>query len=207
MSHQTLSEHIRRYYAAQALDAGTVERLKRIAEYRGESPSEPALPARRRWGLRVLSATAALVAVLISVVSIDRLLGDRTQLEQSSTLAQAILREIALNHEQNLAVEFPASSYAELRERMVKLNFGLHRPNLPTGGHLRVLGGRYCSLQGQLAAQIKLEDERGRALTLYQARLVDKLEAVAEHEQNVDGLRVRLWREGNLLLALASSEP
>jgi len=69
-----------------------------------------------------------------------------------------------------------------------------------------MLGGRYCSIQGRLAAQIKLEDEAGRVLTLYQTRFSEAFEGISEQRCELDGIQVRIWREGGLLFGLAGSE-
>ena len=69
-----------------------------------------------------------------------------------------------------------------------------------------MLGGRYCSIQGRLAAQIKLEDEHGSVLTLFQTNFDERFDGLTEVQRELDGIRIRVWREGDLLFALAGSE-
>ena len=203
MSRETLSEQLRRYYAGQELPGGTLERLVRLATARtGAGSAEPGGASRPRSPAWVVAAVAA--SVVLALVGIQ-LLGAPSA--QGDALAAAIAAEVALNHNKNLAVEFSAKDYAELRDQMEKLDFTLRLPSLPGARGLRVVGGRYCSIQGQLAAQIKLEDDGGRMVTLYETRFASGFAGLPEGDRTLEGLRIRIWRDGDLLLGLAHSEP
>ena len=203
MSRETLSEHLRRYYVEAELPAGTLERLARLAAARAD-----ARPERRGGAFRPPSpalAVAVLAAsVVLALVGIWLL---RAPAAGHVLQADAIAAEIALNHSKNLAIEFPAKGYAELREQMDKLDFTLRPPGLPGLRGLRIVGGRYCSIQGHLAAQIKLEDDAGRRVTLYQTRFADGFAGLPEGDRELEGLRIRIWRDGDLLLGIARPTP
>ena len=202
MSRETLSEQLRRYYAGQELSAETLERLTRLAAARVDARSaETGGASWLRPAARVAAAVAA--SVVLALAGIQLL---RAPSAHGDALAAAIAAEIALNHSKNFAVEFPAQGYAELRERMEKLDFTLHPPSLPGARGLRIVGGRYCSIQGQLAAQIKLEDDAGRMVTLYETRFVREFAGLSEGDLDLQGLRIRIWRDGDLLLGLARSD-
>ena len=205
MTRRTLGEHISDHYASQALAPAQLEHLKRIV---AEADREHGLvEAARRWhARRWLSAAAAVVLLLVSGVTLERLLADRAGAGDPAALSAAIVREIARNHREGLAIQFPASGYAKLREGMGRLDFALRAPSLPEAAGLHMIGGRYCSIRGQVAAQIKLEDAQGRPSTLYQTRFAEGLEQVVESEHHLEGLRIRLWREGGLFFGLATPE-
>jgi anti-sigma factor RsiW len=202
MSRKTLSDYLRHYYEEKELPAETRERLARLAGARADAwPDRPGGASRSRPPALVAAAVAA--SVVLALVGIQLL---RAPSAQGDALAAAIAAEIALNHSKNLAVEFPAKGYAELRDQMEELDFTLHPPSLPGARGLRVVGGRYCSIQGQLAAQIKLEDDAGRLVTLYETRFVRGFAGLSEGDLDLQGLRIRIWRDGDLLLGLARSD-
>ena len=68
---------------------------------------------------------------------------------------------------------------------------------------LRLLGARYGSIGGRLAAQLYLEDDDGEAVTLVQTALVAELEEIEWAELRAGGLRVDLWKEDGVFLAMA----
>jgi len=70
---------------------------------------------------------------------------------------------------------------------------------------LRFLGARYCSIQGQLAAQIKLIDNNGQIQTLYQTQMNSKLESLPEKMYVVNGVRITQWQENGLFFGLATT--
>ena len=208
MSREHMDDHLRRYYGSRQLDATTLERLKHLAllETRAEAPESPGsgYTGRRRIASRVAGVAAAAAALILLPLVFPGLRG--AGVEGPEALAGSILREIALNHSKNLTVEFSADGYPGLREQMGKLDFSLRPPRRLSGGGFQMLGGRYCSIQGRLAAQIKLEDEAGRVLTLYQTDFSEDFEGLSEQRRELDGIQIRIWREGGLLFGLAGSE-
>ncbi len=209
MSRQHLDDHLRRYYGSQEVDQLVLGRLKRLANLQKAGvesiSSEERSTASRRLRSRVAVTSAAAAAALVLLFLVfPGLRGAGT--EGTESLADSIVREIALNHSKNLAVEFAAIEYPRLREQMGELDFPLRPPRHIAGGELRMLGGRYCSIRGRLAAQIKLEDEHGRVLTLYQTSFDEHFDGLPELQREQDGIRIRVWREGDLLFALAGSE-
>lgn len=88
---------------------------------------------------------------------------------------------------------------------MSKLDFVLTAPQQLPNTQLSVVGARYCSIQGHLAAQIKLEDSQGKHYTLYERSLIDTPTLPNQSEYRVDGIRVQAWREAGLFFGLASS--
>jgi len=88
---------------------------------------------------------------------------------------------------------------------MSKLDFVLTAPQQLPNTQLGVVGARYCSIQGHLAAQIKLEDSQGKHYTLYERSLIDTPTLPNQSEYMVDGIRVQAWREAGLFFGLASS--
>lgn len=73
-----------------------------------------------------------------------------------------------------------------------------------------LLGGRYCSIQGGIAAQLRPRDAQGHIQTLYQTRYdaarLGPVPDLAKGESPVRlmarGVVVRIWRDGGVLFAL-----
>lgn len=113
------------------------------------------------------------------------------------------MREVAMNHATRLSFEFEGGSLAALDTSMNQLPFVLSVPSrLP--GDVEVLGSRYCSLSGQLAAHMKLrEGKTGQTLSLFVTNSATTLNQLNGISGYVDGVEVELFYEGGLFYALA----
>lgn len=99
--------------------------------------------------------------------------------------------------------EVVASNYTSIAEGLPRLDFGLVGPQRALAG--RPVGGRYCSLDGQLAAQVVLESESGRHSVLYVTRSAPRFQGMGEHLIERGTGQVHIWRENGLVYALAKS--
>jgi len=67
------------------------------------------------------------------------------------------------------------------------------------------MGGRYCSVPGYFAAQLKVRNKKdGRILTLYVTKLNPELEKLYPDSYLQDNTEIRLWESDGILYALAS---
>lgn len=181
MSQHNLDDQLREHYARKQLDAVKLRALE------AQLACAP-----RRWAAWGWAAAAAAACVLVF-----------WGLSAREGLAGALADEIARNHDEDLTIE--CRRYSRLLERMPRLDFDLREPrNLPQG--LQLVGARYCSLQGRIAAQIKLVDEQGRRHTLYEVRDGERFRGLEECSVPREGLRIRFWREDGLVLGLASPD-
>jgi len=201
---QRLNEHLRRFYTDKKPSAQCLDRLAALAESTQvtESPAPetpPAAKTRRVTPAYLAVAASLLLALLGSGVFL-------LQKNDSTDLGWLVAKEIAVNHNKHLAIEFPTGDYHELNRLMDKLDFSSVISKRLAPGQYRLLGGRYCSIQGQLALQLKLQDRAGNRYTLYQTPLSKMLTGIRQGEQLIDGVRITLWREAGLLLGLASSQ-
>jgi anti-sigma factor RsiW len=126
---------------------------------------------------------------------------------ESSALKERVLAEVAMNHRKQLDVEFVADQYLQLQQELDRLDFSIVPKGSALTRNYRLVGGRYCSIQGQLAAQLKVEDKMsGEWLTLYIAPLNDELQRLSSSDQTHSGVYIRLWQEDERFFALASTE-
>jgi hypothetical protein len=199
MSDERLKRHLGSYYEAEGLPAEAIGRLKEIMAEEGRARE---VRSRRRSILRKRAAVAA--ALLLAIGAGARLLVHRSQPGAGDTRL-GIAGEAARDHNLRLDVEFTANDYSELRSRMSNLDFSPAEPeSFRRGMKMRLIGGRYASLRGRPAVQMKLADPHGEICTLIEARPVEELAAITELTQHqVDGLLVDVWREKGLVMVLA----
>jgi len=127
------------------------------------------------------------------------------------TLNQRIGSEVAKNHLNLRPLEIKTSNIEEIRGFLSNLGFSPVESVLLKGRSKTLLGGRYCSIQGVRAAQLRLQDsETGEIQSLYQT-VYDKnvfydLPELKENQKPVTvyskGLAVDIWVEKGLLFAL-----
>lgn len=200
MTDPRLDEAVRDHYREQSLGADSLAHLRhQIAEAvpteslrrapDRDAVARAGIPRSLRWG-----ATAALAVVL----------GGSLWLAwpaSGSLSAEAVAQEIALNHIKALDPDVHAGSFAELTSDLDKLDFNVMPPE---GMEMEnMIGARYCSLGGQIAAQIRFRDAGARVCTLYQVRDTEMFRGVREGAYEMGGVRVRVWREGGLVMGLA----
>ena len=177
---------IKSYYQAQALSK---EQLNRLMGYQRLPRKQPS-----KSGWVALSGLAASFVLMIGLFW-----GGYFQ----SSLSQSVAKEIAMNHIKQMEVEYKGSRFAELAQQMKQLDFQLHLPGELPISEFRLVGARYCSIQGQIAAQIIIKDADNRLYTLYQTQFRESLQGLTQAELIVDGVKVTIWNEGGVLFGFA----
>jgi len=127
------------------------------------------------------------------------------------TLDERIGNEVALNHIKLKPLEIQSANLDVLREYFTELDFlpiesSLIKPTAKT-----LLGGRYCSIQGVTAAQLRFQDNQSGQIqslyqTIYSPDIFTNLPKLEEGQQPLTvysgGLEVDIWVEKGLLFAL-----
>lgn len=171
-------------------------RRQRLTEDRVDAILERAKPSRaseRVWYLRVAALAAVLVAGFVFT---------HVQITEAD-LTTRVLAEIAMNHNKRLAVEVAAADYDELQAAMDRLDFPI-QPPAGLRADYELLGARYCSIHGKLAAQVKIRArDTGRLLTLYATGLTPELANISRQETVYDDVRIEMWTEGGVFFGLA----
>ena len=181
-----LDAALRRHYRGKSLPAARIDEILG-AGARTSSPRSSVY----YW----LTGVAAVLVVGFT--------GVYTAMHHSFT--QAVYREVAMNHRKQLAVEVAAQQYEQVQSGLGRLDFSvIPNPDAPLATDYALVGGRYCSIQGGLAAQLKLSDPAsGESVTLYVTPLTDRLSEVASSQDVVDGVTIRTWRDDERFFALA----
>ena len=153
----------------------------------------------RTW---LMPASVAMVA-LFSITLVLFMPGKPTD------MPQRIAGEVVRNHLKLKPLEISTDSIEKIRTHFDKLNF-VPIQSLNINDTSTLLGGRYCSLQGYTAAQLRMVNpESGSMDTLYQAPYIKsvygKLPNISNKETPLTvyerGIKVSIWVEKGILFA------
>ncbi len=180
------------------LSNGSASTQQGVKELQASDSLKPE-PNFRAW--YVMSAFAASL-VLVFMLSINFY-------PKAADLSQQIANEVAMNHIKMKPLELKADSMPPLREYFTELDFSVVSSSILSTQHNTMLGGRYCSIQGVTAAQLRYQTEAGNKVTLYEVgydlQRYGKLPRIEQGEQplsiDVKGINVQLWVEKGLLMA------
>jgi len=203
----SFKNQINKHYASASLNKNQLERLKRMQADANEALDDidgkagPVDWLKQRLKLLQLGGIAASLLVLSIFVTTD------------GELSDSIVSEIAYNHNKMAAMEITSSSITEVADYLQKLDFSPITSKRFGEEGWELVGGRYCSIQGELAAQLRVKDKAtGKVMTLYQSRIPQELDAKALNKTDKgivgfdDGVMVELWQEKGLLMGLAESD-
>ena len=198
----TLKKAVRNLLAHRALDETRFRRLDMLqAPYR-EAANNAADRTRRIARFAVVAASVAVVAISAYLIS---------QYAGPPPLETLIADEVAANHIKLKPLEVRTDDMRNIRDYFTELEFKPVNSRLVDLRRWELLGGRYCSIQGKDAAQLRVKDVRSGAVhSLYQAsyskaRFAD-LPELEEGAAPIDvlsrGLRIKIWVEQGVLFAL-----
>lgn len=186
---QSVDEQVRAFYCDQEMPEAALNRLV-------ERTGELRRARRRRW-------LAVAAAVLLAVAGGFWM----RHVTATAGLADRVVAEVATNHRKDLAVEVSTFDYQQLGQALDKLPFAVTAPEAARAQGYQLVGGRYCTIQAQIAAQLKIRHPRtGRLATLYITELSPELAALPGQRRTADEITVELWSQDGLLYALAHAD-
>ncbi|MCK5726235.1 MAG: hypothetical protein KAH22_05380 [Thiotrichaceae bacterium] len=127
----------------------------------------------------------------------------------SSTMIQKIANEVAANHLKMKPMEVQATDIVDVQRYFTQLDFLPQESQQTTSiAPQHLIGGRYCSIQGETAAQLRYKDKKGGYVTLfethYSPELFKQLPDIDHGEKPIvtyaRGIKVTLWVEHGLLM-------
>lgn len=198
---------LRGYYQDSVLSDGVVQKIitdvpRRSLQFSG----------RNVWRV-TLAASAGIVVCLAATFGYFAL--DRERLYEN------VATEIAWNHSKQMPAEFVGNDLTEIAGSFDRLEFPLHQAANELPAHSQLLGARYCTVQGQLAAQLQLLDAAGIVQTLYVAPAHSELAKITgsrasrfvelpainpSGQKSASTVQVRIWRSGDLIYGLAQTQ-
>ena len=121
-------------------------------------------------------------------------------------LTSAIAKEVRTNHVYNKPMDYLSDNAQNLLVQFDRLNF---QPLItsPPDENWRLLGGRYCTLQGQFALLLRYQNHKNEFMTYYITRDSATFDNIPEHQdayqEIASGLKVKLWQDSGLVSAIA----
>ena len=192
MSDDVIDKNVDHYYKKQALSPEILARMSAMTDTQSQKKQS-------LWQSGKYFAIAASFALVVLMgVQLNQLLRS-----SGDDLIVRVAQEVALNHNKQLASEFISDNYSKLAASMEKLDFIIKPPDQLKNSGYRLLGSRYCSIQGNIAAQVKLVDPKGEPMTLYVTQLNDELASLQNQSQSHESLLISNWHENGLFYSLA----
>ncbi|MGI9224604.1 MAG: hypothetical protein ACR2QX_09030 [Woeseiaceae bacterium] len=161
---------------------------------------------RSRW-LRPAGAVAIVLLALAGMLT-----PQLYRSHQGQVLLESIALEVADNHLKLKPLEIESSDLRNVLDYFRDLDFQLlASPVIAGNPGDRLLGGRYCSIQGIDAAQLRVASAEGTLSTWYEATLPeDKLRLVPDLVEGdqpgafvIRGVAIRIWQENGIVFAEA----
>jgi hypothetical protein len=158
----------------------------------------------RRISVYPLAIAAAVVAFLLAFLLTPLLV-------EQNDIHERIAMEVANNHIKLKPLDVETSSIEGIRDYFKKLDFIPVDSKLVNQAGLELIGGRYCSLQGITATQLRFrKPDTGSVQTLYQTEyrkdIFKNIPVLEEGNEPIDiyvkGIKVKIWVEKGLLFAL-----
>jgi len=133
---------------------------------------------------------------------------------QVSNIPQEIAQEVVKNHLRMKPLDINSNKLEEVSEYFTMLDFLPLKSKEYNRTNPLLLGGRYCSIKGITAAQLRYQNTEGKLETLYQvpydSNIFSDLPKLEEGEPPITlferGLEVTIWVEKGLLM-VASKPP
>jgi len=183
-----LDKAVRQHYKSIRLERNQIDGIIDSAPLR-YSRRPPA-----RW-LRVTLAAGVLLAVVGGVHSFGT----------TSERTQIALREAAMNHTTKLNLEFVTDTVAALDRDMDQLPFPVTMPE-QFDEQFAIVGARYCSMRGNLAAHLKLVDRAtDKHVSLFMTPMAKDFKWIGTDKRGIEGVDVQLWHERGMFYALAEA--
>jgi anti-sigma factor RsiW len=136
-----------------------------------------------------------------------------TQLAQPNGVRQQIAHEVLTNHLKIKALDVETGSMRHIQTFFDRLDFEPRMSAQLGENELTLIGGRYCTIQGAIAAQLKFKTPEGRIVTYYQAAydrkrfgaLPDTSQGARPAIINERGHQMHIWQESGLVMVTAQS--
>lgn len=193
-----LKESLKNMLESEALTENEMLALQQLAQ---QAPApKKALDSHWLYSLGGLAA-----GLLIMVFALPLLTNPANDIQERIAL------EVLTNHLHIKPLDISTNSITQVQAYMDRLNFNPKLSATLSPKQATLIGGRYCTLQGTIAAQLKLMLPSGEIMTYYEAaydqKVFGKLPKAENNEKPLllekEGYTMRLWQEANLVMVTA----
>ncbi|MCM2679148.1 hypothetical protein [Echinimonas agarilytica] len=183
------------------IDSGVLNDL--LAKQNDILQDKPAPRASFKW-----------VGPIIAAFIMMSLFAGLTHQLSSANYSLSIAKEVAKNHVRLKPLDVATGNMNDLRKFFTLLDFSptesslLKQDNVIPDSDL--IGGRYCSIRGETAAQLRYQQDNQTVRTLYEVEYDEKIFGTIPMVENgeipmqyiIDGLSITIWVEQELMMAL-----
>ncbi|MDT8364078.1 MAG: hypothetical protein RQ714_05440 [Nitrosomonas sp.] len=196
-----LKASIKAMLEQDALTERELAQLQRLPQ----RASRPRWPSSAKWLTTGLGGVAAVFMLAFIILS--------TQLAPPEDVRQRIAHEVLTNHLRIKALDVETGSMSRIQAFFDRLDFEPRMSSQLGENRLALIGGRYCTIQGAIAAQLKFKTPEGEIVTYYQAAydrkrfgaLPDTSRGASPLIINARGHQIKIWQESGLVMVTARS--
>ena len=199
----SLKDAFQAHYEAEQLNTDQMLELNRLlATAEPESSTSMSTPGRRT----VLASVAMVILLMLFGGGVYQALDGVFY-----SMPERIAAEVAKNHLKMRPLELKTDAMSDVQHYFSALDFMPTESKLFAGANRQLLGGRYCSIQGITAAQLRYQNGDDGLVTLYETQYDPKtfkdLPDINRGEQPLllysRGLQVKIWVEKDVLMVEA----
>lgn len=152
-----------------------------------------------------------LTAVCFVLVCVSLFTINQYKNYQKDNIVELIVAEVVQNHSHLKPLEVNAQAFetvANYFESLSFLPYASDKIGVTKLLNKSLLGGRYCSIQGSSAAQLRMQLSNGGVATLFQTNTSDLFSSIPSlNDDNSivmfkSGYQVSIWQEKGLLMVL-----
>ncbi len=224
---QSITDHTKSIAGKHRLSEQQLDQLHRLMsdsqDYEAEAPKKSV----NRFGSYSAIAASLFLVCAISMYTVfnyqqdkhaDTVVGafpdvDKNGLsvnvQAGENIFMQIANEVSYNHTNLKPMEVSSDTFATVANYFSNLEFFPRSTSNLSNASLRLVGGRYCSIKGSSAAQLRYVDAGGKLTTLfetnYDATKFQGLPVIENGEEPVEvyarGYKVDIWVEKGLVMA------
>lgn len=183
---KNLEQELKNYYRSKRLDSHRITAMQASVHEM----------QRTRHSVSYLIPIAAVILLTIGV-------GLWLHISTDSVTHQ-VVAEIGHNHRQHGALVVESDQYAVVQAALTELDFPIRPRRDEFVQDFVLVGGKYCTIQGLQAAQLKLNHSKSQIIhTLYVLPMGDNIKDVESGVYETNDVQVELWTDRMLVYGLA----
>ncbi len=197
---RNIDDQIRTYYSQQTLSTESLGRLLNLIE----KPEKPKSSI-RMWQTLAMAATVAL-AFLAGVLFVTKSPTTTSQAPVANVadISNKIAQEVVMRHQNCSHIDFTETELAALGAKMTNLDFQLATPDVDMS-NLKLQGGHYCVVNGQLALHATFIDQNGNSVSLLETKSSPQLTSLKHAMHEIEDIEVEMWQKDGVVVAMARS--
>ncbi|NRB37598.1 MAG: hypothetical protein HRU20_03915 [Pseudomonadales bacterium] len=213
-----LKQATQEYYKQHSLDAAALANMQTLlaSSVQEERSSVDDVPQMRSGGRRLftLAMAASIFCFVFTLGLWFKAIGPGAV--TSDQMVEAIAMEVSKNHLKMKPLEVSSDDFSSVRDYFSELDFSPTRSDYFLADAGPMLGGRYCSIQGVTAAQLRYQvqgSNQSQSLyeTTYDIAVFGELPVIEKDGIPIKtfarGLAVDIWVEKGLLMVSVRDMP